>query len=131
MIATTDSKLIVVDSCGWIEYLTDGERADAFAVYLNDTEQLLVPATVVYEVYKKLFQTKGSALADVFMSYAFTFKDHFIPLDVDLSVRASRLGVDNHLAMADALIYATALRYEAKLITSDAHFANLPGVTLV
>ena len=33
--------------------------------------------------------------------------------------------------MADAIIYATAHHYQAQLVTSDAHFANLPRVTLI
>jgi predicted nucleic acid-binding protein len=33
--------------------------------------------------------------------------------------------------MADALVYATALMHEATLITSDADFASLPGVTFL
>lgn len=31
------------------------------------------------------------------------------------------------LATADAIIYATALTYEADLLTCDRHFENLPG----
>ena len=30
--------------------------------------------------------------------------------------------------MADAIVYATALIYKAKLVTSDADLASLPGV---
>jgi predicted nucleic acid-binding protein len=33
--------------------------------------------------------------------------------------------------MADAIIYATAQAHQAELITSDAHFSRLPGVTLI
>jgi len=33
--------------------------------------------------------------------------------------------------MGDAIIYATAEAHQAALITSDAHFSGLPGVTLI
>jgi predicted nucleic acid-binding protein len=33
--------------------------------------------------------------------------------------------------MADAIIYATAHAAQAELITSDAHFSGLPGVTMI
>jgi predicted nucleic acid-binding protein len=33
--------------------------------------------------------------------------------------------------MADAIIYATAQHHNAQLVTSDAHFANLPGVVFL
>jgi predicted nucleic acid-binding protein len=35
------------------------------------------------------------------------------------------------LAVGDAIIYATARQFGAELITSDPHFAGLPGVTLL
>ena len=35
------------------------------------------------------------------------------------------------LAMADAIIFATASRHEAELVTGDADFDGLPRVTLI
>lgn len=35
------------------------------------------------------------------------------------------------LATADAVVYATALEYDADLLTCDAHFEGLPGVVLI
>lgn len=44
--------MILVDTCGWIEWLTDGALADSFAPYMEDPAELLVPTTVQYELYK-------------------------------------------------------------------------------
>jgi hypothetical protein len=33
----------LVDSCGWLEYFTDGANADFFASAVEDTEHLIVP----------------------------------------------------------------------------------------
>jgi predicted nucleic acid-binding protein len=46
-------------------------------------------------------------------------------------MNAASLSIDHQLAMADALIYAAARYHAAELITSDAHFTNLPGVTVL
>lgn len=35
------------------------------------------------------------------------------------------------LATADAIVYATAIAYDADLLTCDAHFEKLPGIVLV
>ena len=43
---------------------------------------------------------------------------------------AARIGLDRHLAMADAMIYATALEAGAHLVTTDAHFQGLPVATV-
>jgi predicted nucleic acid-binding protein len=46
-------------------------------------------------------------------------------------MQAARLSSETGLPMADAIIYATAHELHAELITSDAHFSGLPGVTLI
>ena len=132
MTAMTASKLVVVDTSGWLEYLTEDAKADQFAPYLKPAETLLLPAIVVYEVYKTLLAKKGSALAEFFAAHTSGFGDRLIPLDVSLSFLAARLSIEKGLHMADAIIYATAQAHGAQLITSDTHFdVNLPGVTLV
>ena len=47
-----------------------------------------------------------------------------IDLDTALAIEASR----HRLALADSLIYATTLRYNATLWTQDEHFKDLPQV---
>lgn len=124
--------MVVVDSSGWLEYLTEDTKADLFASHLKAAETLLLPAIVVYEVYKTLLAKKGSILAESFAAYASGFRERLIPLDASLSFLAARLSIERGLHMADAIIYATAQAHGAQLITSDAHFdVNLPGVTLV
>jgi len=130
--ATTTSKLVVVDSSGWLEYLTEDTKADLFAPYLISPESLLLPTVVVYEVYKTLLAKKGSTLAEFFAVHASGFRGRLISLDASLSFLAARLSLEKGLHMADAIIYATAQAHGAQLITSDTHFdINLPGVTLV
>ena len=40
-------------------------------------------------------------------------------------------GKDLALATADAIVYATAVKHGAELLTCDAHFKDLPGVVLL
>ena len=42
----------VVDSSAWLEYLTGGDQANRFAAAIEDSKQLVVPAIVLYEVFK-------------------------------------------------------------------------------
>ena len=126
-----DSKLAIVDSSGWVEYMGAGPKADSFARYLNFPEYLLLPSVIVFEVYKKVSREQGKNLADTFLSLAFGFDDRLIALDLELSILAARTSLDTHLPMADAIIYTTAQYYKAQLVTSDAHFANLPGVVFL
>ena len=133
MTATTpnDSRFFVVDSSGWLEYLAGGTKADQFGAYLESPENVLLPSIIVYEVYKKLFREAGKELAEIFLSQAYGFHERLIDLDLELCLLAARTSLEAQLAMADAIIYATAHRHRAKLVTSDAHFSNLPGVILI
>jgi toxin FitB len=128
---TTATKLTIVDTSGWLEYLTDDTKAGLFASYLESPEDLLLPTIVVYEIYKQLFRLHGKTLADVFLSQSFAFNERLIPLDLDLAILASRTSLETGLPLADAIIYATSQHHKAQLVTSDSHFANFPGVTLL
>ena len=46
--------MIVIDSFGWIEYLSDGPLADKYEKYFSDLAKIITPTIVVYEVYKKI-----------------------------------------------------------------------------
>jgi predicted nucleic acid-binding protein len=121
----------VVDSSGWVEYLGSGPKADEFAKYLESPVTLLLPTIVVYEVYKKMLREQSRMLAEKFLSTAFNFQEREIILDVSLAASAAKTSLRLNLPMADAIIYATAQAHQAELVTSDAHFSGLPGVTLI
>jgi len=121
----------VVDSAGWIEYLAGGPKANGFAAYLDSQAVLLLPSIVVYKVLKKLYRELGKGIADVFMSHAFDLGNRLIPLTLQIALKASIVSLEDRLPMTDAIIYTTASHENAQLITSDAHFANLPGVVLI
>lgn len=128
MTAATASELFLVDSSGWLEYLTADAKGPAFARYIQGNRHLIVPTIVLYEVYKKLLLSEGKTSADRFASDA--LRRRVVTLDEDLSIAAAEISLYRRLAMADAIIYATAQMYHAQLVTSDLAFQGLPGVTI-
>jgi predicted nucleic acid-binding protein len=126
----TGSKRYVVDSSGWIEYFGNGPKAASFAPYLENSQQLLLPIIVVYEVYKKLLRAGENTVAELFLSQAFSADSRAIVVDVAVAALAAKLSLELKLAMADALIYACARHHKAELVTSDRHFDGLPDVIL-
>ena len=126
---TKASDLFLVDSSGWVEFMGDGPLAEKFAPYFEREEHLLVPVIVLYEVYKKLLSAQGSTAADRFLSVV--LRARLVPIDERLALLAARISLDRRLAMADAMIYATALVAGAHLITSDSHFQGLAEVTVI
>lgn len=129
MTAATASENVLVDSSGWLEYLTGDAKEALFAPYLESETPVLLPTVVLYEVRKVLFSQQGKSAADSFFSEA--LKHILLPFDEILAVAAVTLSIHHKLSMADAIIYATAQRHQAQLITSDQHFAGLRDVVLL
>ncbi len=127
----TASELVVVDSAGWVEYMSDGPNWEAFARYLDNPEAVLLPTVIVYEVYKKLARESSKEVAQEFLAGALEFHERLVPLDVPIAELAAQISLDTKLPMADAIIYASARQYGVRLITSDSHFDGLPWVTLI
>lgn len=129
MTATIGSEPVVLDSSGWLEFLTSDAKADLFAPYLEGSVTLIVPTVVLYEVQKALLLKAGKTAADIFISEA--LRRIVVAFDEDLALSAAQLSIDYKIPMADAIIYATARQHHAQLVTGDSHFANLPGVTII
>lgn len=112
----------VVDSSAWLEYFAGTPRAKHFAAAIEDTENLIVPAVVLYEVCKKIRRERGEDAA--LQAAAALQSGTLCEIDANLALEASRL----NLPLADSLIYATAQRFEATLWTQDDDFRDLAGV---
>lgn len=121
--------MIVMDSSGWIEIAGDGPRADAFSEALEQADHVVVPTIVVREVYRAIEVATGRRQADQTARYLARFE--VLPLDFDTAVAAARLGKDLKLALADSIIYATARRLGARVVTGDGDFAALPNVDFI
>jgi predicted nucleic acid-binding protein len=53
------------------------------------------------------------------------------PVDESLALEAADVSLAHGLAMADSLVYATARRFGATLVTSDTDFEGLPDAVVV
>src|SRR5262245_23771220 len=96
----------IVDSSGWLEFLTNSKNAETFAAALSDTQNLIVPSISVLEVFKKILAEKGE---DAALQVAALMKQgKIIDLDLALALRAAKLGVELKLPLADSVILATA-----------------------
>lgn len=121
--------MIVVDSSGWLEFLTDGPLADAYASRLRQPASVITPTIIMYEVYKHSKRLRGEEGA--LDAVAAMQKTRVVPLNDELSLIAADLSLEHKLPMADSIILATARLYEAEIFTSDADFEGVPGVTFI
>jgi predicted nucleic acid-binding protein len=116
----------LVDSSGWLEFFTDGPLASRYFHYLEKLQDVVVPTLVIYEIYKKI--KKERTEEEALVAIAHIGKAKIMPLDDTLAMSAADISLKYNLPMADAIIYATALQEDAKLITSDSHFLHLDNV---
>jgi len=123
------SELVLVDSSGWLEYITADEKADAFGQIFQSDAHVLVPTIVLYEVFKILLLRASRTDANIFLSEA--LRRSVVDLTETIALAAASYSIEQKLPMADAIIYATAQAHKAELITSHAHFSGLPGVTIL
>jgi len=120
---------VLLDSSRWIEFFTDGPLADRYAAYLAPRYQLITPTIVLYEVYKKIKRERGEETA--LLRIGRLHKTQVISLTASIAFLAADVSLRHGLAMADAIMYATARDQQAEVITSGADLKDLPGVVYV
>ena len=116
----------VVDSSGWLAYFADEPNAKHFQAPLTETASLIVPSVTIYEVFKVVL--RESCENDALQSVAAMQKGTVVDLTAKIAITASKLSLQHHLPMADSVILATAVEFNAKIWTQDSDFKNISGV---
>ncbi len=120
----------LIDSSGWLQFFTDGPLSADYGKELSaKPEEILVPSIVLYEVFKFLLRTSGEETS--IRCTAHMTQCQMVNLDATLALESAETSIQNNLAMADAIVYASSRKYDAPLITSDADLKELEGVTFV
>jgi predicted nucleic acid-binding protein len=121
--------MFLIDSSGWIEFFTDSPLTPEYSKYLKDLTRVITPTIVLYEVYKKI--RKERTEEDALLSVSLINKTSIIQLSDSIALLAADLSLKHSLPMADAIVYATALEKDCKVITSDTHFKGLERVIFI
>jgi len=116
----------VVDSSAWLEYFGDGPNAVVFAEAIESPGELVVPTLTLFEVFKRTHQLTDETTA--LKVIAVMLPGRIVELSATLAIDAARLSLEIGLAMADAIILATARAEDAVLWTQDSHFKGLENV---
>jgi len=119
--------LIVIDSSGWVEFFTDGPLAGDYASRLRKLSAVVTPVIVIYEVYKRL--KRDLSEDDGIVAVSVMQRTLVVAIDQEIALTAADLSLEHGLAMADAMVLATARKFHAELVTSDRDFEGVAGVT--
>ncbi|MBI3393173.1 MAG: type II toxin-antitoxin system VapC family toxin [Nitrospirae bacterium] len=119
----------LVDSCGWLEYFSDGPNAGFFAAPIENVESLLVPSICIFEVFKRVLQQRDENAA---LHAAATMRRGLVvDLNSFIAISAARTSVDLNLPLADSVILATARAHGAMVWTQDADFERISWVKFI
>jgi len=116
----------IVDSSLWVEYFLENDIDQSIIKTIKDADNLLIPVICLYEVYKKFLSISDSEKADT--AVGIMQNATVIGINPQLAVLAAQLGKQHKLPMADCIIYATSVLYDAEIYTQDKHFQNLNRV---
>jgi predicted nucleic acid-binding protein len=106
--------LNVVDSSAWLEYLTGGPQAARFADAIEDSKRL-VPAIVLYEVFKKVLRERGEHQA---LQVAGAMHAQVVPVDATLALDAARYRSRWRTASSTPPLSASGLKSGRRTMTS-------------
>lgn len=116
----------LVDSSGWLEYLSDEKNAKFFAPAIEKTNELIVSTINIYEIYKKILLEKDENTAIQVVGLMQQAK--VIEVNSAIAIQAAKLSFEQKIPMADSLIYITAKQNDATVWTQDVDFKDLDGV---
>ena len=120
--------MIVLDSSGWLEFFADGPHAEEFASRLRQPTNILTLTVAIYEVYKWIKRERAEE--DALQAVATMKRTKIVDLTEELALTAADLSLTHGLAMADSMMLAAARMHNAELVTTDAGFDGVPGVTV-
>jgi predicted nucleic acid-binding protein len=123
--------LISIDSFGWIERFTRGPKARQYKQLIESIQpsEIVTSVVVLYEVYKKIKKLKGEE--EALLAVAALSQTTIVPIDQSLSLEAADYSLEHNLHFSDALVYATARHWKAKLYTSDEDLRTLKDVFIL
>ena len=120
--------MICVDTYGWLERILDGPRASDYNRLFASVrpDEVVTSMVTVYELYWKLRPSRGEATA--LEAVVHLRSTRLVAIDDQLALEAADYSLAHYLHFSDALVYATARRYNAPLHTSEPDLKSVPGV---
>jgi predicted nucleic acid-binding protein len=114
------------DTSALVEITHAGPNATKFAKALAKAETVIISTISLYEIARYTTHAAGeSATAEIL---AFLHQYTITPVTAEIAELAATLAPRHKLAMADAIIYATAKTQNATLWTQDDDFEGLPNI---
>jgi predicted nucleic acid-binding protein len=120
--------IVLIDSWAWVEFFAGSKIGEKVKGYVMDENQEIIISSInLAEIYR-IALDRFDQLAAETRRRSMLSRCFLIPVDEEIAVQGAKFRHDRDWGLGDALIYATAVREGAKVLTGDPHFKGLKDV---
>lgn len=120
--------IVLIDSWAWVEFFAGSKTGELVRTYVMDENQEIIISSInLAEIYRIALDRFDEKTAEK-RRRAMITRCYLIPLDEEIAVMGTRFRLERDWELGDALIYATAIREGARVLTGDPHFKGLNDV---
>ncbi len=121
--------MYLLDSSAWIDYFIGAPWSRAIAPIVRSSEPILLSAINLVEVYGKYLERSESEAEKI--KAILLSRCRLVDVNREIALDAAVLKARHRLAIADAIILATARAHGAPLLTFDSDFQGLKGARVL
>ena len=122
---------VLIDSWAWIEYFKGSKAGEQVKKLIEDSEErAVISAITIAEVYGWILRSYDEEVAEEKRA-AMRERAFVYDVDDDTAVEAAKIKHQKKWGLGDAIVYATAKKSEATIVTGDPHFKNLEQVVFL
>ncbi len=119
---------VLIDSWAWVEFFRGSKKGEEIRAYVMDENQDIIISSInLAEIYRLALDRFDEQTAEK-RRRAMISRCYLIPVDEEIAIKGAKFRHERDWGLGDALIYATAIREDAKVLTGDPHFKGLKDV---
>ncbi len=124
--------IVLVDSWAWIEYFKGSAAGEKVKELIENLQDKVIVSTVnIAEVYNSFLrdysppnnERYAEASCDAIKQRSYVYE-----VDEEIAVDSAKIKHEKKWGLGDSIIYATAKRESAKVLTGDPHFMGQKDV---
>lgn len=122
---------VLIDSWAWIEYFRGSKAGEQIKGVIEDSEEKMIISTInIAEVYRSILRFYSEDFAEEKIE---AMKQRAFVCDVieEIAVEAAKIKHKKKWGLGDSLIYATAKKEGARVLTGDPDFKDVEGVIFI
>ena len=120
--------IVLIDSWAWVEFFAGSKTGESVKAYVMDENQEIIISSInLAEIYRVALDRFDEKTAEK-RRRAMISRCYLIPVDEEIAIMGAKFRHERDWGLGDALIYATAIREGATVLTGDPHFKGLNDV---